>query len=192
MIIFEIRHLSVPPSVVSKRGRSFTSPVDVAEDSDTYHRRFSHQQRKSNRKAMNRNWSNQKANPALKTKTGNKFILQIDKIQYLHLPMSSLQSRTQNDPDLKLKKMFKYVVSARFLVSFKILWSSKICLDDKKCCNKLFLPVLILIGSVAMHKIEPILSFLTNFWSFSSKGAENSGNGNLAFLTIIKASNAFI
>ena len=27
---------------------------------------------KSNRKAMNRNWSNQKANPALKTKTGKK------------------------------------------------------------------------------------------------------------------------
>ena len=27
---------------------------------------------KSNRKAMNRNWSNQKAYPALKTKTGNK------------------------------------------------------------------------------------------------------------------------
>ena len=27
---------------------------------------------KSNRKAMNRNWSNQKANPVLKTKTGNK------------------------------------------------------------------------------------------------------------------------
>ena len=27
---------------------------------------------KSKRKAMNRNWSNQKANPALKTKTGNK------------------------------------------------------------------------------------------------------------------------
>ena len=26
----------------------------------------------SNRKAMNRNWSNQKANPALKTKTGNE------------------------------------------------------------------------------------------------------------------------
>ena len=26
----------------------------------------------SNRKAMNRNWSNQKANPALKTKVGNK------------------------------------------------------------------------------------------------------------------------
>ena len=36
---------------------------------------------KSNRKAMNRIWSNQKANPALKTKTGNKYILQIDKIQ---------------------------------------------------------------------------------------------------------------
>ena len=27
---------------------------------------------KSNRKAMNRNWGNQKTNPALKTKTGNK------------------------------------------------------------------------------------------------------------------------
>ena len=35
----------------------------------------------SNRKAMNRNWSNQKANPALKTKKENKLILQIDKIQ---------------------------------------------------------------------------------------------------------------
>ena len=30
---------------------------------------------------MNRNWSNQKANPALKSKAGNKYILQIDKIQ---------------------------------------------------------------------------------------------------------------
>ena len=28
--------------------------------------------KKSNRKAMNRNWCNQKANPALKTKAGNK------------------------------------------------------------------------------------------------------------------------
>ena len=28
--------------------------------------------KKSNRKAMNRNWGNQKANPALKTKTGKK------------------------------------------------------------------------------------------------------------------------
>ena len=27
---------------------------------------------KSNRKSINKNWSNQKANPALKTKTGNK------------------------------------------------------------------------------------------------------------------------
>ena len=36
---------------------------------------------KINRKAMNRNWSNQKANPALKTKTGNKYILHVDKIQ---------------------------------------------------------------------------------------------------------------
>ena len=32
----------------------------------------SNQRNKSNRKAMNRNWSNQKANPALKTKVGNK------------------------------------------------------------------------------------------------------------------------
>ena len=36
---------------------------------------------KSNRKAMNRNWNNKKANPTLKTKTGNKRILRIDKIQ---------------------------------------------------------------------------------------------------------------
>ena len=36
---------------------------------------------KSNRKEMNKNWSNQKAKPAFKTKTGNKLILQIDKIQ---------------------------------------------------------------------------------------------------------------
>ena len=31
-----------------------------------------HFDRKSTRKAMNRNWSNQKANPAIKTKAGNK------------------------------------------------------------------------------------------------------------------------
>ena len=30
---------------------------------------------------MNRNWGNQKANPALNTKAGNEEILQIDKIQ---------------------------------------------------------------------------------------------------------------
>ena len=36
----------------------------------------------SKRKAMNRNWSNQKANPALKTKREiNKYYIQIDKIQ---------------------------------------------------------------------------------------------------------------
>ena len=64
--------------------------------------------------------------------------------------------------------MFKYVVSARCLVSFKILWSSKRCLDDKYGCYKLFLPVLILIGLVSMHKIEFIPSLLTNFWLFSS------------------------
>ena len=88
--------------------------------------------------------------------------------------------------------MFKYVVSALFLVSFKILWSSKRCLDDKLGCNKLFLPVLILISSVSMHRIEFIPSFLTNFWLFSSKGAEYRENGYLAFLTIIKESNVFI
>ena len=31
-----------------------------------------HKKRKSKRKAMNRNWCNQKANPALNTKVGNK------------------------------------------------------------------------------------------------------------------------
>ena len=35
----------------------------------------------SNRKAMYMNWINQKTNPALKTKTRNKYIFQIDKIQ---------------------------------------------------------------------------------------------------------------
>ena len=49
-----------------------------------------------------------------------------------------------------------------------------------------------LIGSVSMHKIEFIPSFLTNFWLFSSKGAENSENGYLAFLTIMKESYSFI
>ena len=39
-----------------------------------------HLNTKSKRKAMNRNWCNQKANPALNTKAGNKKILQIDKI----------------------------------------------------------------------------------------------------------------
>ena len=34
-------------------------------------RTFCIKQYKSNRKAMNRNWSNQKSNPALKTKAGN-------------------------------------------------------------------------------------------------------------------------
>ena len=43
-----------------------------------------------------------------------------------------------------------------------------------------------------MHKIEFIPPFLSNFWLFSSKGAENSENGYLAFLTIIKESNVFI
>ena len=52
--------------------------------------------------------------------------------------------------------------------------------------------VLILIGPVTVHKIEFIPSFLTNSWLFSSKGAENSENGYLAFLTIITESNAFI
>ena len=35
----------------------------------------------SNENAMNRNWRNQKANPALKTKMGNNQKSQIDKIQ---------------------------------------------------------------------------------------------------------------
>ena len=42
-----------------------------------------------------------------------------------------------------------------------------------------------------MHKIEFISSFLTKFWLFSSKSAENSENGYLGFLTIINESNVF-
>ena len=44
--------------------------VTVGTKSVTHPR--THARSKSNRKAMNRNWCNQKANPALKTKAGNK------------------------------------------------------------------------------------------------------------------------
>ena len=37
-----------------------------------YHKLLEELSTQGNRKAMNRNWSNQKVNPALKTKTGNK------------------------------------------------------------------------------------------------------------------------
>ena len=56
----------------------FAAPVDIVDYFATFKGVFKalnkcRQLRKeSNRKAMNRNWSNQKANPALKTKTGNK------------------------------------------------------------------------------------------------------------------------
>ena len=43
-----------------------------------------------------------------------------------------------------------------------------------------------------MHKIEFISSFLTKFWLFSSKRAENSENGYLGFLMIIKESNIML
>ena len=55
-------------SVPSIDDQYFTNETDKLKD-------------KSNRKAMIRNWGNQKANPALTTKTGNKSILKIDKIQ---------------------------------------------------------------------------------------------------------------
>ena len=46
-------------------GRKRYSQQDFSRRGDGF-------EKKSNRKAMNRNWSNQKANPALKTKAGNK------------------------------------------------------------------------------------------------------------------------
>ena len=49
--------------------------VDQVEFKLAYH------QKKSKRKAMNMSWSNQKSNSALKTRAGNKKILQMDKIQ---------------------------------------------------------------------------------------------------------------
>ena len=50
-----------------------TFAVDVNERQDRLPTMYwLHRLHKSNRKAMNRNWSNQKANPALKTKAGNK------------------------------------------------------------------------------------------------------------------------
>ena len=43
-----------------------------------------------------------------------------------------------------------------------------------------------------MHKNEFIPSFLTKFLLFSAKSLENSENGYVGFLTIIKESNVFI
>ena len=45
---------------------------DLKDDSDFYTNQTIHTHLKSNRKAIYRNWGNQKANPALKTKAGNK------------------------------------------------------------------------------------------------------------------------
>ena len=61
-----------------------------------------------------------------------------------------------------------------------------------KVVISLFLPVLILIGSIFMYTNEFLPSFLTKIWLFSSKSDENSENGYLGFLTIIKESNVFI
>ena len=72
-------HLFV--SVVSKRFETSTS-VDLESFASfslfqsvnyiIYYIIYKYIRHNSNRKAMNRNWSNQKANPALKTKAGNK------------------------------------------------------------------------------------------------------------------------
>ena len=51
---------------------------------------------------------------------------------------------------------------------------------------KLFLPYLISNDLVSMYRIELMPSFLTKFWFFSSKSAENRENGYLGFLTILK------
>ena len=48
----------------------------------------------------------------------------------------------------------------------------------------LFLPYLISNDLVSMHKIKLMPSFLSKFWLFSSKSAENSKNGYLGFLMI--------
>ena len=57
----------------------------------------------SNRKAMNRNWSNQKPNPALKTKMGNKYELQQEigckqGFQYTPRNVELLESRYVQTP----------------------------------------------------------------------------------------------
>ena len=64
--------------------------------------------------------------------------------------------------------MFKYVVSARFLVSFKIVWSSKRCLDDKLGFNKLFLPVLIILeGNIVTYCfLKKYLGYLLKLQSY--------------------------
>ena len=62
-------------------GLSFQRVFNVNLSRAQYDTNFTDRDEKSNRKAMNRNWGDRKANPALKTKTGNKLILKIDKIQ---------------------------------------------------------------------------------------------------------------
>ena len=59
---FKLSRISSLPAII-KRIQSKMKALECSQDSSHY---------KSNRKAMNRNWSNQKANPALKTKAGNK------------------------------------------------------------------------------------------------------------------------
>ena len=46
--------------------------ISGAPDTRAHHNLLHSESGRSNRKAMNRNWSNQKANPAVKTKAGNK------------------------------------------------------------------------------------------------------------------------
>ena len=64
------KDFSFPTPRPPKRGTSYRGSSSRGRGGGPSHRGASSS--KSNRKAMNRNWSNQKANPALKTKAGNK------------------------------------------------------------------------------------------------------------------------
>ena len=72
-VIIHYRYRRLKVSIVSGTIRSYITtnlPILV----ETKYETFERHPEKSNRKAMNRNWSNQKANPVLKTKTGNAFV----------------------------------------------------------------------------------------------------------------------
>ena len=69
----DLSQIGLPKAAIEHENMSFTYNGKMV--SLAMIRPFSYLQvmrRKSNRKGMNKNWSNKKANPTLKTKTGNK------------------------------------------------------------------------------------------------------------------------
>ena len=72
---------SKPKKVITKITNSHNKRTYGKPNEQLFPPKCGTQLPKSKRKAMNRNWYNQKANPALNTKAGNKQTPQTDKIQ---------------------------------------------------------------------------------------------------------------